>query len=365
MGWGSPALINVNINNQNFSEVYEKYFLFHEFCQKSIGYLELHKLVFPDKIRKKIFFDEVGYYARFASNSFDSYEHVLEYLLNENDYLHSPIDALKLMVTVSYFSYLMPETKYYLGIGDNAVMWLDMEFEKGKAVKIQRHFDEELNMSKEEIIDEARGQAFVCSQEEIEDFFKNGVFEFLFLDKKKNNEKTQKSNLDKINLLSVDFLNEFTKDIKNKLLPGLSEYDIKKLHEALNSSGSVLDLQKIDFVSNEVAELLGIHKGTLNLNGLKVLNDKVAEELGKHHGHLQLNGLETLSEIAAANIKKTIGYLELKGLKSLSDQSAIELSSHKGMLNLSGLETISQKALKALLNHSERVWLPSNLTAKN
>ena len=73
---------------------------------------------------------------------------------------------------------MIPDLKFQLGLGDIAAMWLDMEFEKGKVVKVKRTFRKQSGMSLQDIIDEAQGEAFVCSREELTDFFNKGISNF-------------------------------------------------------------------------------------------------------------------------------------------------------------------------------------------
>jgi len=209
MGWGCPAVLNVEINNQRFDNVYENYEEFQKIYKQCILQIESQRVFFPKNIRNKLFFKELDFYLGFVNYSFDSYSHLLEFFLDEDNYIYSPIDAFQIMLTVAYLSHMIPDLKFKLGLGDIAAMWLDLEFENGKVVKVKRSIRKQEGMVLQDIIDEARGNAFVCSKEELVDFFNKGTSNFLIKNPKK---MTEFEISDELNSLIKSFTNQFKND---------------------------------------------------------------------------------------------------------------------------------------------------------
>ena len=214
MGWGCPAVLNVEINNQRFDNVYKDYEEFQKIYQECIHRMESQRVLFPKNIRNKLFFKELDFYLGFVNYSFDSYGHLLEFFLDEDNYVQSPIDAFQIMLTVAYLSHMIPDLKFKLGLGDIAAMWLDLEFENGKVVKVKRTTRKQDGMELQDIIDEAQGEAFVCSREELVDFFNKGISNFLI---KNSKELTAFENSKELNHLIETFTTLFKKNESKKI----------------------------------------------------------------------------------------------------------------------------------------------------
>jgi len=143
----------------------------------------------------------------------------------------------------------------------------------------------------------------------------------------------------------------------------------------------LLWLDELTQLSDDVAQILGKHKGLLRLDGLthlldaaeglskvegslsffglKSISDESAESLGHHKGGLFLGGLTRLSATAAESLRKNEGDLILSspsypknvGLPKLSDAAAESLRKHKHGLELDALTELSDAAVESLSNH--------------
>ena len=119
-----------------------------------------------------------------------------------------------------------------------------------------------------------------------------------------------------------------------------------------------LELNSLTNLTDDVALFLSCQIGDLSLNGVTNLSDQAAEWLSLHQGgHLSLNGLTTLSDTAAWWLGGLMGYLGLNGLKTLSDNAVESLSVHKGELGLSGLTKLSVAAAESLGSHEGGIAL--------
>ena len=101
-------------------------------------------------------------------------------------------------------------------------------------------------------------------------------------------------------------------------------------------------------LSPRAAAALGRHRGVLCLEGLTELTAETAAELAKHQQFMRLDGLRSLPDDVAAALAKQRGALGLHGVTTLSDAAAESLAQHEGTLYLLGLETISPAAATKL-----------------
>jgi len=110
----------------------------------------------------------------------------------------------------------------------------------------------------------------------------------------------------------------------------------------LSNHSSVLFLECLTSLEDDVAEVLASHTGPLQLDSLTTLSDKAAAALARHKGDLDLNGLVALSDSAVASLASHEGYLRLAGLVSLTDAAAAQLAKHNGTLSLGALEQLQE-----------------------
>ena len=95
--------------------------------------------------------------------------------------------------------------------------------------------------------------------------------------------------------------------------------------------GNISNHKYITLLPVIVAENLILDKGQLDLNRLKFLSDQAAEVLGRYSGGLELNGLKAISDDVAESLSNNSGSLELIGLKKLSKMATEYLSRHQGI----------------------------------
>jgi len=112
--------------------------------------------------------------------------------------------------------------------------------------------------------------------------------------------------------------------------------------------GDFSNLGQLDYITDEVAEILSGYEGSLDLKGLFTISDKAAEYLGNYDGWLDLSGLTNLRDKAAECLSRHTGRLDLDGLPVLSDYAAEQLSGHKGGISLYHVKEISEKAAEHL-----------------
>lgn len=169
---------------------------------------------------------------------------------------------------------------------------------------------------------------------------------------------------------------------KDFLMLGVKVLSEKQTEILATHKGGLLCFERLETISDAIAESLAKHSRHLDLDGLTTLSDKQAEWLGSHRGgHLYLNGLSVLSDKQAQSLAKYRGGLSLKGLTTisnsqaesfgnhsgdelrlngigiLSDEQARSLSRHRGRLELQGLSTLSERA-ESLLRSNARFMLP-------
>ena len=121
-----------------------------------------------------------------------------------------------------------------------------------------------------------------------------------------------------------------------------------------------LNLEGLNRLSDEVAEVLGTGVGYLILNGLTELSPRAAAALSRRTGEanpnskrkpnaLILNGLTSISVETAKALARYEGDLILDGLARLPDDVAAALAKFKGEnLTLDGLQSISDMGLATL-----------------
>jgi hypothetical protein len=131
--------------------------------------------------------------------------------------------------------------------------------------------------------------------------------------------------------------------------------------QELSQCPGALSLNGLRRVPPEVLQALAKHKGDrfayLNLDGLDDLPDELAEVFASQEGALSLNGLQTLTDNAARALSRRKGEIHLDGIKTLSDSAAKALASHEGDMftgvSLQGLEKLSKDAAAALMAKGE------------
>lgn len=131
--------------------------------------------------------------------------------------------------------------------------------------------------------------------------------------------------------LPEDVAKEFS-DNKNILvlqLNGLKRLSPSGAALLAKFDGSVLGLNGLEILPDEVADDLAHYKGNLGLAGVKKLSDKAADALSEHQGDLFLDGVTTLSEAAAQSLAQHSGELSLTGLTTLSDRAAAALKENE------------------------------------
>lgn len=126
--------------------------------------------------------------------------------------------------------------------------------------------------------------------------------------------------------------------------------------------GDFSNIGQLDYITDEVAEILSGYQGSLDLKGLFTLSDKAAEYLGNYDGRLDLSGLTVLSDKASECLSRhTGGRLDLDGLPALSDYAAEQLSRHKGELSLYHVKVISEKAAQYLSNQRYGLYVNNDV----
>ncbi len=127
-----------------------------------------------------------------------------------------------------------------------------------------------------------------------------------------------------------------------KIKVGDQEVDLEHVQNNENlkilkeiKEGNFDNVDKLTFLTNEIAEILSKYQGSLLLNGLSSLSDAQAESFSKYQGVLWLNGLSSLSDAQAESLGKHQGALSLNSLSSLSNAQAESLSQHQGKLYIS------------------------------
>ena len=132
---------------------------------------------------------------------------------------------------------------------------------------------------------------------------------------------------------------------------------VKKL---MKESFEFLNLEGVNRLSDEVAEVLGTGVGYLGLSGLTELSPRAAAALVRRKGeanpnskrknnNLILNGLTSISVETAKALAGYEGCLMLDGLARLPDDVAAALAKFKGEnLDLDGLQSISDMGLATL-----------------
>lgn len=121
-----------------------------------------------------IFFEVLDFFNRLSrvKLNFSSLDKVL---LNEDYTPSHPAEILEILVALFAFSQTMPETTITVGIGDIAVFWAEFVFKNGVLVN-QKALDDKGSYDFEEILDPENlkeENAFVCSREEVKDFFES------------------------------------------------------------------------------------------------------------------------------------------------------------------------------------------------
>jgi transposase-like protein len=165
-------------------------------------------------------------------------------------------------------------------------------------------------------------------------------------------------------LLEYEKPSNVTEQIGTEIYPNSK----KKNNEKTKSDGIIFNeirsknfrnTDKLEIITDEIAEILSNYKENLSLNSLTSLSDTAAKYLSKHNGiHLSLNGLTSLSDTAAGHLSKHSGnLLSLRGLTSLSEIAAEHLSEHEGFLDLAGLTSISKPIAETLSKHKGHVYL--------
>ncbi|MCY2973034.1 MAG: hypothetical protein NTW52_00010 [Planctomycetota bacterium] len=132
-------------------------------------------------------------------------------------------------------------------------------------------------------------------------------------------------------------------------LNGLKEIS-PDLARELAAAKCALQLDGVETVTPEIAEILGTHQGSLSL-GLTSISPDVAEKLAMHDAWLILRSLATIDVESAALLAKHKQWLSLDGLKLMTPQIAEALGHYDGdKLDLNGLKSLEFEVAKRLAN---------------
>ena len=103
------------------------------------------------------------------------------------------------------------------------------------------------------------------------------------------------------------------------------------LHKLLNTEdwSLIIDLNGLDSLTDEQAELLSKKEIRLSLKGIKHINDAQAESFSKHKGWLFL-GISAASNEQIKWLSMNNGHLELNNLINLNDEQLKSLSTQGG-----------------------------------
>lgn len=116
----------------------------------------------------------------------------------------------------------------------------------------------------------------------------------------------------------------------------------------------ILEFRNLKKLTPDAARILvEKHKGSLLLlNGLESLPDNVAAALSGHEGSLSLRGLTHISLAAAKSLTSIKGSLSLGGLKKLGPRLATVLAEFPGSLMLDGVEELRPGVARRLQKHA-------------
>lgn len=132
-------------------------------------------------------------------------------------------------------------------------------------------------------------------------------------------------------------------------LNGLKEIS-PDLARELAAAKCALQLDGVETVEPEIAEILATHKRSLSL-GLKSISPDVAQKLAMHEAWLSLHSLATIDVESADLLAKHRQWLSLNGLKALTPEIAEALGHYEGdKLDLDGLESLELEVAKRLAN---------------
>jgi len=178
MGWGINAGFSADIDGIDIKEMCKNDDFFST-LENCINYLNNNCLEMPKNIRKPLFLKELQYYSSFTNNNILDYYNTLDLIFDEDEFISHPSEALQITVLMSCLSTYLPESKIVIWLGDSDYCAIDIDFMNGVMTRFNRELYIETGMTEKEAIEEATGTAFVCTKEEIEDFFSCSIVERL------------------------------------------------------------------------------------------------------------------------------------------------------------------------------------------
>jgi len=124
---------------------------------------------------------------------------------------------------------------------------------------------------------------------------------------------------------------------------------------ALSQPDATLELDSLTDLPWDTARALitPTSPRSLSLRGLTGINDEVAELIGQHVGFLRLCGLSAVTDRQLELLSAHSGYLGLSGVTHLSVPAATALGRHAGLLSLNGVESLTPEAAAALVAHGQ------------
>lgn len=172
MGYDCSAAVDLTINDVESQE------LDTELISNTLVFLRNNVVKLKKDYKNECFFSDIKFYHSFSNEGENTTidhqlltkiylykgEYNLEsYLLDYDDYIQSPEDALQLLIFCFYLSKEIPTSKISLDLGDAGYFSLNLELLDGEITDIN------LEWNKEE--DEEECWAFVCDELEIRHFF--------------------------------------------------------------------------------------------------------------------------------------------------------------------------------------------------
>ena len=178
MGYGITPVINVQIDNDNLNSLIERDSSFGNAFDKMLENLRAKQLTIPKIKSNPIFFEKLQFYNQFAKIILN-FSNTKEYILDEDYYVSSPAEVFEILIAIRTLSLKIPDAVFKLGIGDIAVFWADFTLKNGELINIK--FTRKTNEGDIQDINDpsllSAEDAFVCSKEEMMDFF-NGLIRF-------------------------------------------------------------------------------------------------------------------------------------------------------------------------------------------
>lgn len=137
---------------------------------------------------------------------------------------------------------------------------------------------------------------------------------------------------------------------------------VDKAQDLVAGSDGDLCLDDVVSLTVEAAEALAAHKSLLSLQGLSELSEDLAIALAKCPGDLCLNGRTELTPAVAAALSQHQGELVLEDFDGFADEVVNELVKHVGPISVPQLRSLTNVALASRLarQFNEReLWLDS------